>query len=138
MSSHQTSSVSGGSVGGVGVNVGPDVSDTRTKTPEMLLTDVLNPNAAIDGNYVSYTVRTKDGKVLTGLIASESAAGITLKRENNQTETVLRADVEEVRSSGLSLMPEGLEKNMTVQEVADLIRFLKDWRYLDGAVPREK
>ena len=124
-------------VAGVGVNVGPDVSDTRTKTPEMLLTDILNPNAAIDGNYVSYTVRTKDGKVLTGLIASETAAGVTLKRENNQTDTVLRADVEELRSSGLSLMPDGLEKNMTVQDVADLIRFLKDWRYLDGAVPRK-
>jgi putative membrane-bound dehydrogenase-like protein len=119
-------------VGGVGVNVGPDVSDTRTKTPEMLLTDILNPNAAVDGNYMAYTVRTTDGKVLTGVIASESAAGITLKRENNQTETVLRADVEEVRSSGLSLMPDGLEKNMTPQDVADLIRFLKDWRYLDG------
>jgi putative membrane-bound dehydrogenase-like protein len=125
-------------VAGVGVNVGPDVSDTRTKTPEMLLTDILNPNAAIDGNYISYTVRTKDGKVLTGLIASETAAGITLKRENNQTETVLRSDIEELRSSGLSLMPEGLEKNMTVQEVADLIRFLKDWRYLDGSVPRKE
>lgn len=124
-------------VAGVGVTVGPDISDTRTKTAEMLLTDILNPNAAIDGNSVSYTVRTKDGKVLTGLIASETAAGITLKRENNQTETVLRADVEELRSSGLSLMPDGLEKNMTVQDVADLIRFLKDWRYLDGTVPRK-
>lgn len=125
-------------VAGVGVNVGPDISDTRTKTAEMLLTDILNPNAAIDGNSISYTVRTKDGKVLTGLIASETAGGVTLKRENNQTDTVLRADIEELRSSGLSLMPDGLEKNMTVQDVADLIRFLKDWRYLDGAVPREK
>jgi putative membrane-bound dehydrogenase-like protein len=123
-------------VGGVGTNVGPDVSDTRTKTPEMLLTDILNPNAAVDANYMAYTVRTTDGKVLTGVIASESAAGITLKRENNQTEAVLRADIEEVRSSGLSLMPDGLEANMSVQDVADLIRFLKDWRYLDGATPR--
>jgi putative membrane-bound dehydrogenase-like protein len=116
-------------VAGVGASVGPDVSDTRTKTPEMLLTDILDPNAAIDGNYVSYLVTTKDGKSLTGLVASESAAGLTLKRENGQTDAVLRADVEEVRSSGLSLMPEGLEKAMTPQDVADLIRFLKDWRY---------
>ena len=116
-------------VAGVGANVGPDVSDTRTKTAEMLLTDILDPNAAIDGNYVSYLVTTKDGKTLTGVVAAESAAGLTLKRENGQTDTVLRADVEEVRSSGLSLMPEGLEKAMTPQDVADLIRFLKDWRY---------
>ncbi|MBA4063618.1 MAG: dehydrogenase [Isosphaera sp.] len=125
-------------VGGVGTRVGPDISDTRTKTPEMLLTDILNPNAAVDGNYIAYTVRTKDEKVLTGLIASESAAGITLARENGQTDAVLRADVAEVRSSGLSLMPDGLEKNMTAQELADLIRFLKDWRYLDGLTPRKE
>ena len=104
----------------------------------MLLTDVLNPNAAIDGNYVSYTVTTKDGKSFVGVIASESAAGITLKREQNQTDTILRADIDEVKSSGQSLMPEGLEQNVTVQEMADLIRFLKDWRYLDGATPRGK
>jgi putative heme-binding domain-containing protein len=124
------------SVAGIGVRVGPDISDTRTKTPEMLLTDILNPNASIDGNSVSYTVRTLDGKLLTGLIASESDSGITLKGENDKTDTILRADIEEIRSSGLSLMPEGLEKNMTVQELADVIRFLKDWRYLDGQTPK--
>ena len=43
-----------------------------------------------------------------------------------------------MRSSGLSLMPDGLEKNMTAQELADLIRFLKDWRYLDGLTPRKE
>jgi putative membrane-bound dehydrogenase-like protein len=125
-------------VAGVGVQVGPDISDTRTKTPEMLLTDILNPNAAIDGNYISYTVTTKDGKTYTGVIVAESAAGITLKREQAQTETILRADIDEVKSSGQSLMPEGLEKSISVQEMADLIRFLKDWRYLDGATPRAK
>jgi putative heme-binding domain-containing protein len=123
-------------VAGIGIQVGPDISDTRTKTPEMLLTDILNPNAAIDGNYISYTVTTKDGKSFTGVIASESDAGITLKRELSQVDTVPRSNIEELKSSGLSLMPEGLEKNVSVQEVADLIRFVKDWRYLDGATPR--
>jgi putative heme-binding domain-containing protein len=125
-------------VAGVGTRVGPDISDTRTKTPEMLLTDILNPNAAIDGNFISYTVTTLDGKTFTGVIASETAAGITLQREQNQTDTVLRADIDELKSSGQSLMPEGLEKNVSVQDVADLIRFLKDWRYLDGATPLRK
>ncbi|HVK15627.1 MAG TPA: PVC-type heme-binding CxxCH protein [Fimbriiglobus sp.] len=125
-------------IAGVGVQVGPDISDTRTKTLEMLLTDVLTPNAAIDGNYISYTVTTLDGKSFTGVIASESAAGISLRREQNQTDTILRADIDELKSSGQSLMPEGLEKDVSVQEMADLIRFLKDWRYLDGATPRGK
>ncbi len=118
-------------VAGIGVAVGPDISDTRTKTPEMLLTDILTPNAAIDANFITYSVITKDGKSFAGVITAESAAGITLKRDGNTTETILRADIDELKSTGLSLMPDGLEKNVTVQQMADLIRFLKDWRYLD-------
>ncbi|MBX6311835.1 MAG: HEAT repeat domain-containing protein [Isosphaeraceae bacterium] len=123
-------------VAGLGVDVGPDIGDTRTKTKEMLLGDILNPNAAIDGNYVSYTVATKDGRVLSGLIAEESASGLTLRRAEGQTDVLLRQDIEEIRSSGISLMPEGLEKEITIEQMADLLAFLKDWRYLDGTVPR--
>jgi putative heme-binding domain-containing protein len=121
---------------GIGVEVGPNIADAeRTRSAEALLTDILNPNAAIDANYVNYVVMLKNGKELTGLIAAESAASLTLKRAENQTDTVLRQDVDEVRSTGISLMPEGLEKQITVEEMADLLHFLKNWRYLDGAVP---
>src|SRR5690606_22868767 len=61
-------------IGDVGVDVAPDISDSRVKTPEQLLTDILNPNQAIDNNYVSYTVVTADGNVHTGLIAAETAS----------------------------------------------------------------
>jgi putative membrane-bound dehydrogenase-like protein len=122
-------------VAGIGVDVGPDIADTRTRTPEALLVDIVNPNAAIDSNYVNYTIVTRDGKTLTGLIATETASSITLKRAENQTETVLRQDIDQIQSSGVSLMPEGLEQNIPLQEMADLIDFLKNWRYLDGAVP---
>jgi putative membrane-bound dehydrogenase-like protein len=123
-------------VAGIGVDVGPDISDTRTKTLEGLLVDILNPNAAIDNNYVNYVITTKDGRTLTGMISTETATGITLKRAENQTDTVLRADIEEILSTGQSLMPEGLEKGISVEEMADLLSFLKNWRYLDGAVPK--
>ncbi|MCS6976872.1 MAG: HEAT repeat domain-containing protein [Gemmatales bacterium] len=122
-------------VRGIGVNVGPDISDTRTKTPEGLLVDILNPNQAIDGNYINYTVLLKDGRIVTGVIASETPTALVLKRAENQTDTVLRTDIEALRSSGQSLMPEGLEKTISMQEMADLLAFLKNWRYLDGTVP---
>src|SRR5262249_10558946 len=122
-------------VAGVGVDVGPDIADTRVKTPEALLVDILNPNQAIDSNYVNYLIVLKDGKTLTGLIATETASSITLRRAENQTETVLRQDIESVQSTGQSLMPEGLEKTISLQEMADLLNFLKNWRYLDGSVP---
>jgi putative heme-binding domain-containing protein len=122
-------------VADVGVDVGADISDTRTKTAEQLLNDILSPNAAIDGNYVEYQVTLKSGKVLSGLIVTETAASLTLKRAENQTETVLRQDVESVESTGRSLMPEGMEKTIHLGEMADLLAFLKNWRYLDGSVP---
>jgi putative heme-binding domain-containing protein len=125
-------------IAGVGINVGADISDTRTKTPGQLLNDILNPNAAVDGNYIEYVVTLKNGKQLSGVVAGETAAGLTLRRAQNQTDTVLRSDIEEVQSTGRSLMPEGLEKTISIAEMADLLAFLKNWRYLDGSVPLGK
>lgn len=122
-------------IGKLGVVVGPDIADSRTKTPAQLLVDILSPNQAIDNNYVSYTVVTKDGRVETGFIANETASSITLKQPENKTQLILRQDVEELKSNGISLMPEGLEKNISVEQMADLISFIKNWRYLDGQVP---
>ena len=122
-------------VAGVGIDVGPDIADTRTKTLEALLNDIIAPNAAIDANYVNYVVTTKDGRILTGLLTAETASSLTLMRAEKQSDVVLRKDIDEIASTGISLMAEGLEKNITVQEMADLLRFLKDWRYLDGSVP---
>lgn len=122
-------------IGKLGVVVGPDIADSRTKTPAQLLTDILNPNQAIDNNYVSYTVVTKDGKQEIGFIAAETASSISLKQAENKTLQILRQDIEELKSNGISLMPEGLEKNISIEQMADLISFIKNWRYLDGQVP---
>lgn len=118
----------------VGHAVGPDLSDLqRTKTAEALLIDVLNPNAAIDSNFVNYTVTTKSGKSFSGVLAAETAGGLTLKRADNQTDTILRQDVEEITNTGLSLMPDGFEKSISIPEMADLLAYLKNWRYVDDS-----
>jgi putative membrane-bound dehydrogenase-like protein len=119
-------------VAGAGKSVGPDLSDTLGKTPAALLNDIVDPNAAIDSNYMTYTVTTKAGKVFTGIIAAETASALTLKRAEDQSDVVLRQDIEEIASTGQSLMPEGLEKVISVEEMADLLSFLKGWRYLGG------
>jgi putative heme-binding domain-containing protein len=116
-------------IAGMGILVGPDISDTRTKTAEQLLNDILNPNAAIDSNYINYLVTTRSGKVLSGLIVSETASSVTLRRAENQTDTVLRSDIEDIHSTGQSLMPEGLEKSISLDEMGDLLSYLKNWRY---------
>jgi putative heme-binding domain-containing protein len=122
-------------VAAIGIAVGPDISDTLGKTPAAILNDILNPNAAIDSNYVNYNVTTKTGKLLTGMIANETGSAITLKRAENQTDVVLRQDIDEIQSTGVSLMPEGLEKSVTIEEMADLLKFLKNWRYGKFGVP---
>jgi putative heme-binding domain-containing protein len=122
-------------IAGIGVDVAPDIADSRVKKPEQLLVDILQPNRAIDANFVSYTVATTDGRTLAGIITSDTASSVTLKQPEAKIVTLLRQDIEELRSSGVSLMPEGLEKNINKQQMADLIAFIKNWRYLDGRTP---
>ncbi len=125
-------------VSNVGVNVGPDVGDNYARTPQQLLLSILDPNRAVDNNYFGYTVTTQDGRVLTGIITTETASSITLKQPEGKVEVVLRDDIDELKGSGLSLMPVGLEKNIDDAQMADLITFLKNWRYIDGNVPAGK
>jgi putative membrane-bound dehydrogenase-like protein len=125
-------------VAGVGTNIGPDVSDTLSKSKEQLLTDVLDPSRAIDNNYVNYVVKTKSGAIFSGFIAVQTASSLTLRRGENQEDVVLRADIEEMRSSGVSVMPEGQEKNIPVEQMADLLAFLKSWRDLEPAPPERR
>ncbi len=122
-------------IGDVGVDVAPSIADSRTKTPSQLLTDILEPSRAIDNSYVSYSVTTRDGQSLVGIIAAETALSITLKQPEAKTVSLLRGDIDEIRSNGVSLMPEGLEKNISLQEMADLISFVKNWRYLEAQLP---
>lgn len=122
-------------VSDIGVNVGPDVGDNYARTPEALLLSILDPNRAVDNNYFAYTITTMDGRVLTGIITAETASSITLKQPEGKVEIVLRSDIDDLKGSGLSLMPVGLEKNITVEQMADLITFLKNWRYIEGRVP---
>ncbi|MEX2114687.1 MAG: PVC-type heme-binding CxxCH protein [Pirellulales bacterium] len=120
---------------GIGVDVAPDISDSRVKLPAQLLVDILNPNQAIDNNYASYTVVMLDGAVYTGIIAAETAGSITLRQPENKSLDLLRTDIELMRSNGASLMPEGFEKQLSQQQMADLISFIKNWRYLEQPIP---
>ena len=86
---------------------------------------LFSPNAALSPAYVSYVVATKSGRVVSGIIVSESATSITLRRAAAIDDTVARTDIEEMQSTGQSLMPEGLEKNLSRQELADLIEYLR-------------
>jgi len=116
-------------VGEIGVDVGPAISDTRTKTAAQLLGDILQPNGAVDANYFGYNLATTDGRVLAGLVVAETSAAITLKQPGGKQFVIARSEIEEFRSTGKSLMPTGLEESIDPQQMADLLTFLKNWRY---------
>ncbi|MEZ6086885.1 MAG: c-type cytochrome [Pirellulaceae bacterium] len=122
-------------VQGVGNVVGPDISDSRTKTHEQLLVSILNPNAAIDANYFRFTVVTVDGQVQDGLLVEETASAITLKQAEGKLTTINREDIEQARTTSVSLMPEGFEQQIDPKQMRDLIAYIKNWRYLSGMIP---
>jgi len=116
-------------VGGVGINVGPDISDSRVKQPAQYLVDILDPNRAIDSSFFAYTALLHDGRVLTGLVAAETGSAVTLRQPDGVETTIRHDEIDSLRSTGASLMPVGLERVIGPSEMADLVAFLKNWRY---------
>jgi putative heme-binding domain-containing protein len=110
---------------GRGEMVGPELATVAGRTPEDLLTHLLDPNREVLPQYVNYILATTDGQVLTGRIIAESANAVTLGRAGGVTEVVPRSRIEALSSTGLSLMPEGLENGLSHQDLADLIAFIR-------------
>ena len=111
--------------GNEGYLVGPDLASVQNKSPDDLLIAILDPNREAQPVFTTYTALTVNGQVATGIVAAESAASITLRRAEAKEDTVLRDQLDELLSNGVSLMPEGLEKDLTPQQIADVIAFIK-------------
>ncbi len=108
-----------------GIAVGPDLFDIRNQPKESILYHIIIPEAEIAPNFVSYECELKDGRTLSGLLASENAGNITLRMGQGVEENIARAQIVRLTASRLSLMPQELEKTMTAQELADLLAYLK-------------
>jgi putative heme-binding domain-containing protein len=104
--------------------VGEDLTAIRDQGPDAVLLNILDPNREVKPQYLSYYLVTDTGRSLTGLITAETANSITLRRLDGTSETVLRVNIEELRSTGMSFMPEGLEKQIDVPNMADLLAYL--------------
>jgi putative membrane-bound dehydrogenase-like protein len=113
---------------GQGHRVGPDLSGIAGRAPDALLIDILDPNREVAPDYVTLSVATKHGRVTSGLLAEESATTVKLRRAEGLEEILLRSEIDELRSTGQSLMTEGFEQTISLQEMADLIAFLREGR----------
>ena len=121
-------------LGGLGQAVGPDLAAEAGKPGEVLLIAILDPNAAVEARYISYTATTKNGQIVSGLLASETGSSITLIAADGKKHVIARADLDELASTGKSVMPEGLDKDITVGQMADLLTFLRQF----AVVPKRK
>jgi len=120
---------------GVTIPVGPDLSSEFQRAEETIIRDILAPSEVISPGYMTYTVATTTGQVFTGLLGSESPTSITLKvpskvgtesatRDSN-LQVILRNEIEELRVSPVSIMPEDLVKTLKPRDVADVIAWLR-------------
>jgi putative heme-binding domain-containing protein len=110
---------------GVGQKVGPDLAAVGSRRNDILLVDILDPSRQVSADFLGYVLATRGGKVLTGMVTAETAGGVTLRREGGVEESIARTEIEELRPSGKSLMPEGFEQKMRPEQIADILEFLR-------------
>jgi putative heme-binding domain-containing protein len=111
-------------LGATGNAVGPNLAAMANRGPESLLFNVLVPNGEVDPRYLEYVILTVDGQVASGIIGGETSTAVTLRGPDNKTTTILRVDIDDMHSSGKSLMPEGFERIIDKPAMADLLAYL--------------
>jgi putative membrane-bound dehydrogenase-like protein len=109
---------------GQGQEVGPDITLNGRNSFEQLLSNTFDPSLVIGADYQARSLITADGRTLTGLLVEDSPQRVVLKTQGGKLETVARGDIEQFAVSKLSMMPEGVEKQLTPQEMADLFALL--------------
>ncbi len=109
---------------GQGDEVGPDITTNGRNSFAQLLSNVFDPSLVIGAAYQARTVVTADGRILTGLPVEDSPQRVVLKMQGGKLEVIARADVEQMEVSKLSMMPEGVEKQLKPEELADLFAYL--------------
>ncbi len=109
---------------GEGAKIGPDLTGMAVHSKHHLLMELLDPSRSVEGNYRQYVVTTKAGKIYTGLMSSESKTAIELLDGEAKKQSLQRDDIDEIQATTKSLMPEGFEKQVSKQDLTDLLEYL--------------
>jgi putative heme-binding domain-containing protein len=112
-------------VGTEGKNVGPSLTEIGSKlSKDALYVSILAPSAGISHSFEAYAARTTDDEVVTGLLVSDTAEGVTIKDAKGIERTIARKDLEQLKKQDKSLMPENLQETMSEQGLVDLVEYL--------------
>jgi putative membrane-bound dehydrogenase-like protein len=109
----------------MGYPFGPDLASLRNRRYENILADILDPNLSIADGYDLWQVELQNGEILQGIIAAETPSAITLAFAGGINNTIPRKSIKDYRVLDVSGMTQGLEQNISVTEMADLLAFLK-------------
>ena len=112
-------------LGGVGKVVGPNLAALSNRAPLTFLTAILDPDRAIEAKWMMFTAVTEDGRVLSGAVAEETSSAITLVSIEGKRTKIPRRQLESFKSARRSLMPMGLEKEISIDQMANLLTYLK-------------
>jgi putative heme-binding domain-containing protein len=112
-------------INGKGGDVGPDLTDQADRDLAAIYRDVNDPSAVIHPDYVQYTVATKAGQVLAGIVRAEGPDSIKVTDANAKATIVPRSEIDDLRPGSASLMPVGLVGAIGEEKVKDLISYLK-------------
>lgn len=107
-----------------GFALGPDFVTVKTAGKDKLLASIIDPNAEVAPQFIAFQVDTRDDESYTAIIGNETPGNVTLRMANGQEVNLPRTKVKAMKSSGQSLMPEGLANGLTPQAMADLIEFI--------------
>jgi len=110
---------------GKGHDVGPDLSTISHQPKQVLLEDILHPSRSISQGFESYVVETESSGTVDGVMGAQTATTITLRQEEGKELVIPRREIRSMTVTNLSAMPGDLEKQITIDEMAALLEFLK-------------
>ena len=118
---------------GVGTAVGPDLTRVwETLSFEKRVESILEPSKEIKEGYVTSRVATVDGRILTGLLLSDTPEAVTLRDAQAREVRIPSKEVEQKGTDPVSLMPAGLVGHLSFADLADLLAFLGDRKAQEG------
>jgi putative heme-binding domain-containing protein len=110
---------------GFGAQVGPDLATVRNQAKQMLLENILVPNKAIARGYEAHVIETNAGSTLDGVIGAQDPSSVTLRHEDGKEDVIPRKDIQRIFATNFSAMPADLEKQIDIQQMADLLEYMK-------------
>ncbi len=111
-------------VHGEGAKIGPDLSNLAHRDRASILRDIVTPSAVINPDHVAYTVTLHDGRTFTGVLRPDAANQLRVIDTAAKETLLATADIEELRPAKTSIMPEGIDKKLSPDDLRDLLAFL--------------